>query len=56
AGMGFSAQNQHRLHFGLGKTAKVDRVVIYWPSGQRQELTSPPVDQLHVIKENKAKA
>ncbi|HVW13127.1 MAG TPA: CRTAC1 family protein [Mucilaginibacter sp.] len=55
AGMGFSAQNQHRLHFGLGKTAKVDRVIIYWPSGQRQELTSPPADQLHVIKENKAK-
>lgn len=55
AGMGFSAQSQHRLHFGLGKTAKVDKVTIYWPSGQHDQIVNPQIDQLHTIKENKAK-
>ena len=33
AASGFSAQNQRRLHYGLGAAAAVDRVVIRWPSG-----------------------
>jgi hypothetical protein len=53
AGMGFSAQNQHRLHFGLGKTGKVDRVIIHWPSGRVDEIKNPEIDQLHQVKENK---
>jgi len=55
-GIGFSSQNQHRLHFGIGKSTSVTRVVIHWPSGQVQEIANPQIDQLHVIKENKVKA
>jgi len=51
AASGFSAQNQRRLHIGLGASAAVDRVTITWPSGRRQVIERPAVDQLHRIKE-----
>ena len=41
-GNGYAAQNQRRLHFGLGKDPKVEKVVIDWPSGQTQTLDRPP--------------
>jgi len=37
-GSGFCAQNQRRLHFGLGKGAKIEKVAIRWPSGKEQTL------------------
>jgi hypothetical protein len=52
-GMGFASQNDRRLHFGLGGTEWVDRVVIHWPSGTQQVLTNPAVDQFHTITEPK---
>lgn len=48
---GFCAQNQRRLHFGLGKAANVEKVVIRWPSGQEQTLTAPELGKLHHVKE-----
>ncbi len=33
-GSGFAAQNDRRLHFGLGKNPQIDKAVIRWPSGQ----------------------
>jgi hypothetical protein len=50
-GSGFSAQNQRRLHYGLGDAARVDQVVIRWPSGRRQTVENPRVDMLHTISE-----
>lgn len=52
AASGFAAQNQHRLHFGLGAANKVERVEIRWPDGRTQSLASPAIDQLHRIKES----
>ena len=51
AASGFSAQNQRRLHFGLGAATSVDRVTITWPSGQKDTLIKPAVDQVHRVKE-----
>ncbi len=51
AASGFSAQNQRRLHYGLGAADRVDRVVIRWPSGRQQTLDQPEVDTLHRVKE-----
>ena len=51
AASGYSAQNQHRLHFGLGENAKIDSVAIRWPSGREQVLQSPSVGTIHHIKE-----
>jgi hypothetical protein len=50
-GSGFSAQNQRRLHFGLGDQSQVDRVVIRWASGRQQTIEKPPADSIYTIKE-----
>ena len=51
-GSGFSAQNQRRVHVGLGEAAAVEAVIIRWPSGRTQTMARPAVDQLHRIKES----
>jgi len=51
-GSGFASQNDRRLHFGLGQTARVDSAVIRWPSGTVQTVAHPAADQLHVITES----
>jgi enediyne biosynthesis protein E4 len=50
-GSGFCAQNQRRLHFGLGTAPAVERAVIRWPSGKVQELNAPQPGRLHRIQE-----
>jgi hypothetical protein len=50
-GTGFAAQNQRRLHFGLGKFPQIERAVIRWPSGKTQTIDKPAAAQLHKIKE-----
>ncbi len=50
-GSGFSSQNDRRPHFGLGRREWVDRVIIHWPSGARQVLTRPAIDQIVTITE-----
>ena len=54
AASGFSAQNQRRIHYGLGTATTVDRVVIRWPSGAMQTVDHPAIDQLHTIKQSVA--
>jgi hypothetical protein len=51
AASGFAAQNDHRLHFGLGTAMKIDRVTIRWPSGREQIIATPAINQLHHIQE-----
>jgi hypothetical protein len=48
---GFCAQNQRRLHFGLGKDAAVEKVAIRWPSGKMQIITAPKLGVVHTVKE-----
>lgn len=50
-GIGFCAQNQRRVQFGLGPATQIDKVIIYWPSGHKQEIVQPMIDELHRIKE-----
>ena len=51
-GSGFCAQNQRRLHFGLGKNPHVEKAVIRWPSGTVQTLTAPEIGINHKVKES----
>lgn len=50
-GSGFCAQNDRRLHFGLGKAPAVEKVVIKWPSGLETVLTNPALRTIHMVKE-----
>jgi hypothetical protein len=51
AASGYAAQNEHRLHFGLGPRAVIDHITVQWPSGQLQNLPAPPVDRLLHVRE-----
>jgi len=50
-GSGFCAQNQRRLHFGLGRSAQIEKVEIRWPSGKIQILDSVEVGKMNKVKE-----
>jgi hypothetical protein len=50
-GSGFAAQNQRRLHFGLGKTSQIEKAVIRWPSGRIQTIVNPAPNESHFVKE-----
>ena len=49
--MGFMAQSESVLTFGLGDDARVRKIVIHWPSGQRQEVRTETINRTLVIRE-----
>ena len=49
--MGYMAQSEPVLDFGLGEDARVRKIVIHWPSGQRQELRPEAINRTLVIRE-----
>jgi hypothetical protein len=51
SGSSYVSQNDFRLHFGLGKAAKVDLVEVRWPLGLVEKFQNLEVNQLVVIKE-----
>jgi len=50
-GCGFAAQNQRRLHFGVGKFPQIEKAVIRWPSGKVLTIPNPAPNQIHTVKE-----
>jgi hypothetical protein len=50
-GSGFAAENDRRLHFGLGKNPHMERAVIRWPSGKMQTLDGLVANKIYNIKE-----
>ena len=44
AGEGFLSQNSKSLHFGLGNTQQIDKVVVSWPGGQKEIFSDVQVD------------
>jgi len=49
--LGFMAQSESTLTFGLGDDARVRKIVIQWPSGRTQELRPEALNQTLVIRE-----
>ncbi len=47
---GIFSSVEHLLHFGLGNTPALDKVVIRWPDGKTQTLTNVPANQRLVLK------
>jgi len=52
-GIGFCAQNQRRLHYGLGRSPGADSAVIRWPDGIKQVILNPVVNAVNHIIEPK---
>jgi hypothetical protein len=51
SGGSYASSSDQRVHFGLGSSAKVDKVEIRWPSGKKEELTVQQVDRIFTIVE-----
>lgn len=50
-GVSYLSQNDRRIHFGLGSAARVDRLEIRWPNGERQVIEGLPVDRIRTIRQ-----
>lgn len=51
SGGSYYSQNDLRVHFGLGKAAKVKTIEIRWPSGKVSKLNDVAVNQVVIVKE-----
>lgn len=49
--LGYMAQSESILTFGLGEDARVRKIVIQWPSGQVQEVRPPGLNRTLEIRE-----
>lgn len=53
AGSSHLSQSDFRLHFGLGKSEKISKIEIQWPSGAHEEIPNVMADAIHTIVEGK---
>jgi hypothetical protein len=51
SGDGYVSQSDLRLHFGLGKLSRVEKIVIRWSSGLVETLSDLPANQYYVVRE-----
>jgi enediyne biosynthesis protein E4 len=51
SGDGYISQSDLRLHFGLGKSSRAEKIVIRWPSGLVETLSDLPANQYYVVRE-----
>jgi hypothetical protein len=51
SGGSYISQNDLRIHFGLGRAAKVEVLEIRWPSGHIDSLKDVKANQLIFVKE-----
>ncbi|HZI40191.1 MAG TPA: VCBS repeat-containing protein, partial [Gemmatimonadaceae bacterium] len=53
---GYMSTVDDRPHFGLGRHASVDSLVVVWPDGRSQTLTNVPADHELVVRQSAAAA
>jgi hypothetical protein len=49
SGGSYGSSSDPRVHFGLGPSAKVEKIEIYWPSGKKEEIVAPGVDRILTV-------
>ncbi len=55
AGEGFLSQSSKWLHFGLGDQAEIEKVVVHWPGGEKEEFTGVQVDQRVLLRQSSSR-
>jgi hypothetical protein len=53
SGDGYISQSDLRLHFGLGKSSKAEKIMIRWPSGLVETLSDLPANHYYVVREGR---
>ena len=53
SGGSFASSPDQRLHFGLGKATKFDKMEVHWPSGLVESAQVSGIDQILVVSEGK---
>jgi len=56
SGSSYISNSDMRVHFGLGKSDKIEWVEIRWLSGLTERFLNLPVDQIHTLKEGSGAA
>lgn len=51
AGSGYLGQSDMRVHFGLGRERRIDRLQIHWPSGHVDDIRSVEADRIVTVRE-----
>ncbi len=51
----FMGHNSLRAHFGLGKAPKIDKLTIYWPSGNIDTYKNLKANRFYTLEEGKTK-
>ena len=55
-GGSYQSASDHRLHFGLAKSERIESVDVHWPSGQIDHYENLPVDKFYRFKEGNSAA
>lgn len=55
SGGSFYSQNDLRIHFGLGKSAHIDKLEVHWPSKQVDHFSDIPANQILKLVEGSTK-
>lgn len=53
SGASYASNNEPCLHFGLGATAKIDRLEVVWPNGTRENFAVNELDRVLTIAQGK---
>ena len=56
SGGSYGSSSDQRVHFGLGSLTKIDKVEIDWPSGTKQDIAGPSIDQIVTVVEGRGTA
>jgi hypothetical protein len=51
SGRGYQSDYGRRLHFGLGKREKIDRVEVHWPGGRTNAVAAPRLNAVLTVTE-----
>jgi len=51
SGGSYGSSSDQRVHFGLGSSTRAEKLEIHWPSGRKEEVVVPRIDQILTVHE-----